>query len=32
LPMSQIEDVMAICWEIERLNKVSEISSASAAA
>ncbi len=32
LPMSQIEDVIAICWEIERLNKVSEISSASAAA
>jgi 2-methylcitrate dehydratase PrpD len=32
LPMSQIEDVMAICWEIERLNTVSEISTASAAA
>lgn len=32
LPMSQIEDVMAICWEIEGLSMVSEISRASAAA
>ena len=31
LPMSQIEDVMAICWEIEALDAVSVISRASAA-
>jgi 2-methylcitrate dehydratase PrpD len=26
LPLSQIEDVMALCWQIEKLDKVSEIS------
>ena len=26
LPVSQIEDVMALCWQIEELDKVSEIS------
>lgn len=31
LPMSQIEDVMAKCWEIERLKTVSDIARASAA-
>jgi 2-methylcitrate dehydratase PrpD len=31
LPMSQIDDVMALCWEIEGLKTVSEISRASAA-
>ena len=31
LPMSQIEDVMALCWDIENLDKVSEIARASAA-
>ena len=29
LPMSQIEDVMALCWEVEELDEVSEISKAS---
>ncbi len=32
LPISQVENVMAICWEIEGMNKVSEISTAAAAA
>ncbi|MDH3989315.1 MAG: MmgE/PrpD family protein [Gammaproteobacteria bacterium] len=32
LPMSQIENVMAMCWEIEGLDEVSEISRAAASA
>lgn len=32
LPASQIEDVMALCWEIERLDRVGEIARASTTA
>jgi 2-methylcitrate dehydratase PrpD len=31
LPMSQIEDVMAMCWEIDGLDAISELSRAAAA-
>ena len=31
LPMSQIEDVMAMCWEIDSLDAISELSRAAAA-
>lgn len=30
LPMSQIENVMAMCWEVEGLDAVSDISRAAA--